>query len=200
MHCGHRPPIRAAYDASTDPVPRLVTGAPPCKSRPCELPAGHHGPHSSHLGLKHTPSGVPPTPAAMLGERHEGYVQGIARSMSILAEYGSDMVRASDLYERLDYLKREAGAREGRTIADMLTPDNRLSVQSTMGEPSCWQCEKPLGSTEACLTCSAKQAEDAARARGPDGKVCPACGRKFATTSSRDAHQTTAHTKPEGQG
>jgi hypothetical protein len=31
--------------------------------------------------------------------------------------------------------------------------------------PSCWQCEEPLGTTEACLTCAAKRAEDRAKVK-----------------------------------
>jgi hypothetical protein len=29
----------------------------------------------------------------------------------------------------------------------------------------CWQCEKPLGTTEVCLTCAAKRAEDRVRGK-----------------------------------
>jgi hypothetical protein len=39
-----------------------------------------------------------------------------------------------------------------------------LCMQCRLAAPaSCWQCEAPLGTTEACLTCAAKRREDAQR-------------------------------------
>lgn len=125
---------------------------------------------------------TPPTPAAMLGEalideaarradapRQEGYIQGIARCMGVVAEYGGDMVPASDIYERLGYLKREA---EARTPSHPPCPRHgawcsgnhteKPPAPRSLVDPvpnSCWQCDASLGATEACLTCAAKRRE-----------------------------------------
>lgn len=87
------------------------------------------------------------TPATMLGEavaaeaarraddvRREGYVQGIARSMSIVAEYGEDMVKASDIYERLGFLKREAEARGGAPLTACYAEEEQRKPRHPMTE------------------------------------------------------------------
>lgn len=60
---------------------------------------------------------------------------------------------------------------------------------------SCWQCEAPLGTTDDCLTCAAKRAEDRActhdirgfsNAAGRRVSQCIRCGRAFNPTDTRD--------------
>jgi len=133
---------------------------------------------SAHPDARIEPATLPSS-AAMLGEvaagraqsrddasRREGYAQGIARSMGVVAEYGSDMVRASDLYERLEYLKHEAEARDAG-LGD--------SVESRV-------CSRDghRWSEGRCVFCGADRVSEERRGgpaveRAADDNACPPC-------------------------
>jgi hypothetical protein len=60
-----------------------------------------------------------------------------------------------------------SSSRDGATPYDASAHQDevwrRISAAGEALTPSCWHCRAPLGSTEDCLTCAAKRAEDRAK-------------------------------------
>lgn len=92
---------------------------------------------------------LPPlSPAAMLGEAAEL----IMRASALIMAAKGRTARCQGLFARAGGFLEDA--RE--TVAELQSD----AASTGWGEPNaCWQCDAPLGTTEACLTCAAKRRE-----------------------------------------
>lgn len=98
--------------------------------------------------------GVPcSTPAALLGEARAH----LRRAIELLEKAG-----ANDSADRARDIANQTEVREARRPPTH-PPCPRHGAWCSFNHPAvCWQCDAPLGNTEACLTCAAKRREDTA--------------------------------------